>query len=328
VELRCDVVVDGTAEVHTLDDGTDGGCEGRQRAPGVRRVGPGGGNPFGRAGSRQEAVHQAGERRIDHGSLLRRGDRWRPPARSPSADVVASTLHTVRRRSPSSSMEARSEVPGAVPGPGGKLGRRLQGAHEMNDDHDRVRIAARWVLGAFLVVAGTGHLTVQRDEFQAQVPSWFPVEADTVVVVPGRRAAARRALIFSGRRSAPVGVVVAGFFVVIFPATSPSSSRATARSGWTAMRRASCVAVPAGARALGAVVDRRVALAAHPVGSADLRTRRPAGAVRRSASDRVLDPAVLARGRGSAASAGVRASAPWARPGRAAERTGRAPRTG
>lgn len=115
-------------------------------------------------------------------------------------------------------MEARSEVPGAVLGPGGKLGRRLQGAHEMNDDHDRVRIAARWVLGAFLVVAGTGHLTVQRDEFQAQVPSWFPVEADTVVVVSGVvELLLGAALIFSGRRSAPVGVVVAGFFVVIFP---------------------------------------------------------------------------------------------------------------
>jgi uncharacterized membrane protein len=68
------------------------------------------------------------------------------------------------------------------------------------------------------VVAGTGHLTVQRDEFQAQVPSWFPVDADAVVVVSGVvELLLGAALIVAGRRAAPVGVVVAGFFIVIFP---------------------------------------------------------------------------------------------------------------
>jgi len=88
----------------------------------------------------------------------------------------------------------------------------------MRSDHDQVRLIARWVLGAFLIVAGTGHLTVQRDEFQAQVPSWFPVDEDVVVVVSGVvELMLGAALILAGRRSAPVGVVVAGFFVVIFP---------------------------------------------------------------------------------------------------------------
>ena len=88
----------------------------------------------------------------------------------------------------------------------------------MHDNHDRARIFARWVLGAFLVVAGTGHLTVQREEFQAQVPSWFPVDADAVVIVSGIvELLLGAALILSGRRAAPVGVVVAGFFIVIFP---------------------------------------------------------------------------------------------------------------
>ena len=87
----------------------------------------------------------------------------------------------------------------------------------VNND-DRVPTIARWALGAFLVVAGTGHLTVQRNEFQAQVPSWFPVDADVVVVVSGIiELLLGVALIVGGRRSAPVGVVVAGFFVVIFP---------------------------------------------------------------------------------------------------------------
>ena len=86
-------------------------------------------------------------------------------------------------------------------------------------DHDGVRSVARWALGAALIVAGTGHLTVQREEFQAQVPSWFPVDADAVVIVSGIiELLLGAALILSGRRrSAVVGVVVAGFFIVIFP---------------------------------------------------------------------------------------------------------------
>jgi len=86
-------------------------------------------------------------------------------------------------------------------------------------DHDAVRSVARWALGAALIVAGTGHLTVQREEFQAQVPSWFPVGADTVVIVSGIvELLLGAALILSGRRrSAVVGVVAAGFFIVIYP---------------------------------------------------------------------------------------------------------------
>lgn len=83
---------------------------------------------------------------------------------------------------------------------------------------DRVRFIARLVLGGFLVVAGTAHLSAQRAEFQAQVPSWFPVDADVVVVVSGVvELLFGAALVVSGRRSAPVGVAVAGFFIVIFP---------------------------------------------------------------------------------------------------------------
>jgi uncharacterized membrane protein len=74
------------------------------------------------------------------------------------------------------------------------------------------------VLGAFLVFAGLAHLTVQRTEFSAQVPSWFPIEADAVVVVSGLvELLLGGALIFARRRVALVGVVVAGFFIVIFP---------------------------------------------------------------------------------------------------------------
>ena len=89
----------------------------------------------------------------------------------------------------------------------------------MSTRPDMVRTIGRWTLGAALLVAGTGHLTVQREEFQAQVPNWFPVDEDAVVVASGIvELALGAALIAIGRRRAPiVGVVVAGFFIVVFP---------------------------------------------------------------------------------------------------------------
>jgi len=87
-----------------------------------------------------------------------------------------------------------------------------------------VRTVARWVLGIVLCVAGVGHLTDQRVEFQAQVPSWFPIDADVVVVVSGVvEVLLGLALIVAGSRIFPegtvakVGLVVAAFFIVIFP---------------------------------------------------------------------------------------------------------------
>ena len=89
----------------------------------------------------------------------------------------------------------------------------------MSITRQQVRTIARCGLGASLIVAGTGHLTVQREEFQAQVPSWFPADEDAVVVVSGIvELVLGAALILAGRRRAPlVGVIAAGFFVVIFP---------------------------------------------------------------------------------------------------------------
>jgi len=83
---------------------------------------------------------------------------------------------------------------------------------------DVVRTVSRWALGGALVAAGIAHLTVQREEFRAQVPRWFPVDDDAVVVVSGVvEIVLGLALAFGGRRRALVGVVAAGFFVVIFP---------------------------------------------------------------------------------------------------------------
>ena len=80
------------------------------------------------------------------------------------------------------------------------------------------RTVARWVLGGFLLVAGTAHLTWSRDTFQAQVPDWVPLDADLVVVLSGIvELALGAALILARRHRALVGWVVAAFFVAVFP---------------------------------------------------------------------------------------------------------------
>jgi uncharacterized membrane protein len=81
-----------------------------------------------------------------------------------------------------------------------------------------VRTLARVVLGAFLLFAGTAHLTVARSEFTAQVPSWLPLDADVVVVASGVvELVLGAALVVLGRHQVLVGWVVAAFFVAIFP---------------------------------------------------------------------------------------------------------------
>jgi len=80
------------------------------------------------------------------------------------------------------------------------------------------RTPLRWILGVALVGAGVAHLTTQRTEFQAQVPSWFPLDEDLVVVVSGIiEIALGLALIVLRRRRVLVGAIVAAFFVAIFP---------------------------------------------------------------------------------------------------------------
>lgn len=78
--------------------------------------------------------------------------------------------------------------------------------------------AARIVLGLFMTTAGIGHLSFARQTFQAQVPTWVPVPADVVVVGSGIvEIALGVAMIALPRRRALVGLLLAAFFVAIFP---------------------------------------------------------------------------------------------------------------
>lgn len=80
------------------------------------------------------------------------------------------------------------------------------------------RAIARIALGAVLVIAGVGHLTAQREEFQAQVPDWVPFSKDFVVLASGGvEIALGAALIALPRHRKLVSWIVAAFFVVIFP---------------------------------------------------------------------------------------------------------------
>ncbi len=84
-------------------------------------------------------------------------------------------------------------------------------------EHGGRRIA-RMLLGAVLVFAGVGHLSFARTTFQAQVPSWVPLDADLVVVLSGLVEIALGAgLLVVRRRRAQLGLIVAAFFVAVFP---------------------------------------------------------------------------------------------------------------
>lgn len=80
------------------------------------------------------------------------------------------------------------------------------------------RTIARFGLGAVLLLAGTAHLTFQRTEFLAQVPRWLPLNGDFVVVASGVvELALGASLVFLGRWRVVGGLVVAAFFVAVFP---------------------------------------------------------------------------------------------------------------
>jgi len=78
--------------------------------------------------------------------------------------------------------------------------------------------AARILLGVAMVGAGVSHLTTQRDEFQAQVPDWFPVDEDLTVLGSGVvEIGLGAAFVALPKHRRLVGGLLAAFFVVIFP---------------------------------------------------------------------------------------------------------------
>ena len=82
---------------------------------------------------------------------------------------------------------------------------------------EMLRKAAQILLGGALIYAGITHLTTSRTEFQAQVPTWLPLDADFVVLASGVVEIMLGIALASLQYRRQVGWASAAFFVAIFP---------------------------------------------------------------------------------------------------------------
>ena len=85
-----------------------------------------------------------------------------------------------------------------------------------------VKNIAQLGLGAFLFFAGNSHLYSNRKEFEAQVPTWLPLDPEFVVVASGLVEMALGLLLFSTvfefkKYRALIGLITAILFILIFP---------------------------------------------------------------------------------------------------------------
>lgn len=84
---------------------------------------------------------------------------------------------------------------------------------------DTGKLIAKYGLGAMLILAGTGHLTFARKEFQAQVPDWVPLKKDDTVVLSGIvEIALGSAVIATPKQYESITAKIAAlFFAAVFP---------------------------------------------------------------------------------------------------------------
>ncbi|OGX89598.1 hypothetical protein BEN47_06865 [Hymenobacter lapidarius] len=77
----------------------------------------------------------------------------------------------------------------------------------------------RGLLGTFMVVAGTGHLTFARQDFQAQVPDFVPLDKDAVVLLSGvvEIGLGLALLLINGKNRVRLGLGLAVFYAAVFP---------------------------------------------------------------------------------------------------------------
>lgn len=80
-----------------------------------------------------------------------------------------------------------------------------------------LRAVGRWLLGGFLVLAGTAHLTVARDTFHAQVPDWLPFENVIIIASGVVEIALGLSLVLLTRHRVLFGWVVTAFFIAVLP---------------------------------------------------------------------------------------------------------------
>jgi len=69
-----------------------------------------------------------------------------------------------------------------------------------------------------MILAAAGHLTFQRQEFQAQVPDWVPMSKDLVVILSGVvELLLGLGMVFWSKQKVNVGLALAVFYILIFP---------------------------------------------------------------------------------------------------------------
>ncbi|MCC8088427.1 MAG: DoxX family membrane protein [Rikenellaceae bacterium] len=81
----------------------------------------------------------------------------------------------------------------------------------------KLQNTARILLGTMLAFAGTSHLTFAREDFQAQVPDWVPMNKDTVVVLSGYGEIALGLALILMKKKKLTGVGASAFFAAVFP---------------------------------------------------------------------------------------------------------------
>jgi uncharacterized membrane protein len=76
----------------------------------------------------------------------------------------------------------------------------------------------RWGWGVGLMLTGTGHLTVVREEFRSQVPPWVPIDADDVVLLSGAaEIALGLGLLVLPKERRRMAALTAAFLAAVFP---------------------------------------------------------------------------------------------------------------
>ena len=76
----------------------------------------------------------------------------------------------------------------------------------------------RILLGLFMIGAAIGHFSFARVDFQAQVPDWVPLNKDLVVLLSGiPEMLMGLAMVFWARQSVRIGLILAAFYVLVFP---------------------------------------------------------------------------------------------------------------
>jgi len=99
-----------------------------------------------------------------------------------------------------------------------KMKSKMENVNQLTVETTKLQHFFRLLLGALMVVAGIGHLTFQRGEFQAQVPDWIPLSKDLVVIVSGIvEVTLGASMIFWKKQRIKVGMALALFYVSIFP---------------------------------------------------------------------------------------------------------------